>query len=66
MTETLHAEARPEVALGAAGTDPERPRPAWRRALPVLAVAVAFTVVVALLMLGVIAPPDATGGCGGG
>jgi hypothetical protein len=65
MTELLHAEARPEV-MGAPGTDPERPRPAWRRALPVLAVAVAFSVVAVLLILGVIAPPDAAGGCGGG
>ena len=65
MTQTLHAEAQPED-LGAAGTDPECPRPAWLRALPVLAVAVAFTVVVVLLMTGVIVPPDAAGGCGGG
>jgi hypothetical protein len=65
MTETLHAEARPEV-VGAAGTDPEHSRPAWRGALPVVAVAVAFAVVVVLLMIGVIAPPGAAGGCGGG
>jgi hypothetical protein len=65
MVESLHAEARPEV-IGAPATDPERLRPSWRRALPVLAVAVAFTVVVALFMLGVIAPADAAGGCGGG
>jgi hypothetical protein len=64
MTETLHAEARPDVL--AAGTDPECPRPAWQRALPGLALAVAFTVVVVLLMIGVIVPPGAAGGCGGG
>jgi hypothetical protein len=63
MTETFHAEARPDVL--AAGIDPECPRPAWRRALPVLALAVAFTVVV-LLVIGVIVPPGAAGGCGGG
>jgi hypothetical protein len=65
MMESLHTEARPEL-LSAAKTDAERPRPAWRRALPGLAVAVAFTIVVALLMTGVIAPPGAAGGCGGG
>ena len=65
MTESLHTEPPPEL-LSAAKTDAERPRRAWRRSLPGLAVAVAFVVVVALLMTGVIAPPGAAGGCGGG